>query len=290
MNPRIVIASECPTDYPRLRSEDGGIDVAAILRLIFNFLESRLDDPDALSLWLNEPLVKQKFNLNECEVWSDVCPQDGTRLVEDGAVPEYSIEETLLRAPNGDWWMIVQRFYWECDEPCAGAWCFKVPLPTVCNWFLEHSQLPPLDISSLVEDQVIGGLPRDAVSENLALDPLTEAAANRANVSAAKNYLWGWVEIAKELGQKNDETFQRRLRDMHDRIPSPIVFRGQGSPPMVDRAKLIEWWNSLEERLQELTQMTSDRRATTKAAYPHGRNEIVLPDLKGHVKRRRGKP
>lgn len=101
--------------------------------------------------------------------------------------------------------------------------------------------------------------------------------------------LFGWADIAEAVGQKNDEAFQKRVKALHARIQSPIVFGGQGKPPTVDRAKLLSWWNTLADRLAELESRRRDSKETTRDTYKHGRDGIVVPDIGGHVKKRRTK-
>jgi hypothetical protein len=56
---------------------------------------------------------------------------------------------------------------------------------------------------------------------------------------------------------------------------------------MVDRVKLLAWWNTLEDRYRAKQQKAEDTRATVEAQYRHGSTATVLPDLSGSVHRRR---
>ncbi|MBN2290918.1 MAG: hypothetical protein JXM70_00750 [Pirellulales bacterium] len=103
-----------------------------------------------------------------------------------------------------------------------------------------------------------------------------------------KNYCFGWPEIAVVLKQSNDEKFQKRIKSLHERYPSPIVFGGVGMSPRVEQLKLIEWWNSLEKRWEEIKQKKLDKDASVAESYQYGRDETVVPDIQGHVIRKRG--
>ncbi|MGA2257348.1 MAG: hypothetical protein ABSG53_22045 [Thermoguttaceae bacterium] len=105
--------------------------------------------------------------------------------------------------------------------------------------------------------------------------------------AAPVEYLMNWREILDELKQKNDEekrTRIRRLNDMHD---GPIIFPGQGAQPTVDKAKLLPWWNGLEDRLRELEQQQADRQATVADQVNYGKDGTVVPGIAGGVKKRR---
>ena len=58
---------------------------------------------------------------------------------------------------------------------------------------------------------------------------------------------------------------------------------------MVDKAKLVVWWNDLENQLLERDPRQVDTKATVQGQYDHGRNGKVVPDIAGHVKNRRRK-
>jgi len=102
-----------------------------------------------------------------------------------------------------------------------------------------------------------------------------------------KKYANGWEAIASALEQHNDGAFQKRIKQLHERYPSPIQFGGPGTPPFVEQRKLIEWWNSLENRLSEVQSRRDDQRQSTAEGHAFGRDGVVIPEIQGHEKKRR---
>jgi hypothetical protein len=116
--------------------------------------------------------------------------------------------------------------------------------------------------------------------------PLSPA-IEKHKIPMAKNYLFGWPEIASCLDQKNDDAFQKRIKGLHEKHPSPIAFGGRGTPPKVERSNLIKWWNSLEAIWHELDQRSTNRKESVADSYEHGRDGTVIPGIAGHEKQRR---
>jgi hypothetical protein len=56
----------------------------------------------------------------------------------------------------------------------------------------------------------------------------------------------------------------------------------------VPRDKLLEWWNGLAI-MWETEGAGGNADATLQAQHDYGRNEKVLPDISGHVKKKRRK-
>jgi hypothetical protein len=88
---------------------------------------------------------------------------------------------------------------------------------------------------------------------------------------------------------ENNSENQRRARDLNAKYEGPITLPGRGDQPRVNRDKLLTWWNGLEERFQEIKQKQIDTQATIQDQHDYGRDGKVLPDIAGHVKKRRGK-
>jgi hypothetical protein len=57
----------------------------------------------------------------------------------------------------------------------------------------------------------------------------------------------------------------------------------------VNRDRLLPWWNQLEEQFRQKDQNQADREATVQGQHPYGAQGTVLPNLSGHVKKRRRK-
>jgi hypothetical protein len=103
-------------------------------------------------------------------------------------------------------------------------------------------------------------------------------------------YLMNWREILTCLRMKNNEECRRRVREANERYEGPIILPRAGGQPKVNKDKLLPWWNGLEERFREIEQKRSDAEATVDDQYSYGRNETVVPEIEGHVKKRRKKP
>jgi len=113
--------------------------------------------------------------------------------------------------------------------------------------------------------------------------PETPAVEDQAPVE----YLMNWREILDELKQKNDDEKRDRIRRLNNMHGGPIIFPGRGTQPTVDKAKLVAWWNGLEDRLRELEQQQTDRQATVADQVNYGKDGTVVPDIAGGVKKRR---
>jgi hypothetical protein len=107
--------------------------------------------------------------------------------------------------------------------------------------------------------------------------------------STPAQYLLSWREILDALDLPNNAENQRRVRAMNKQFDGPIALPKQGGQPKVSKDKLMSWWNHLENCFREGAQKDADTRATLDDQHDYGRNERVLPNISGHVKKRRGK-
>jgi hypothetical protein len=114
-----------------------------------------------------------------------------------------------------------------------------------------------------------------------------EQPAEPATPSEPKDYVFGWAEITAALKQINDEAQHKRIRNLHASFPGPIIFGKQGTPPKVDRSKLIDWWNVLEDQWQKSERRQKDIEATVEDSHPYGRTGTVVPDIGGHERKKR---
>jgi hypothetical protein len=104
-----------------------------------------------------------------------------------------------------------------------------------------------------------------------------------------------WREIFHALGIDYDALTladrrrrERRIRTWHDRHGGPIVFAAHpGGQPWVLEHELLAWFAGLQDTERQEEQHRRDRAATVQNRYPHGRTGEVVPDLDGHVRRRR---
>lgn len=115
---------------------------------------------------------------------------------------------------------------------------------------------------------------------------LQQAAASAPNDKPV-SYCFGWAQIVDAIGLKNDQETRNRIRRLNQEHGGPILVEGQGAQPKVNFEKLILWWNGLESRFEELRDKQRDRHATIAATYQHGKDAVVVPDIRGSVKRRR---
>ena len=99
--------------------------------------------------------------------------------------------------------------------------------------------------------------------------------------------LTSWREILVALGLKNNREDQGKVSRLNGRYAGPICIPGRGAQPVVDKAKLIKWWNDLEAKAREAKDRSRDAQATAAAQHDYGRDGVVAPDLAGGVKRRR---
>jgi hypothetical protein len=102
-------------------------------------------------------------------------------------------------------------------------------------------------------------------------------------------YLWNWRDIMAALGLRNTAEARRRLRHFNDIHNGPILMPRAGGQPMVERNRLLAWWNSLQLILEAAKQRCADQHATTANQHAYGRQATVVPDLAGSVKKRRAR-
>lgn len=104
-----------------------------------------------------------------------------------------------------------------------------------------------------------------------------------------KKLLFGWPSILDALNQRNDKSSRDRVSRLNKSSDGPIKQGTQGKQPVVDRDRLIPWWSGLEARHANSVQRETDKEATVSKSYEHGRDGEVVPDIAGHVLKRRGK-
>ena len=116
--------------------------------------------------------------------------------------------------------------------------------------------------------------------------------AGRSGDSAApqpadpKPLLASWREILVALEMKDNREDKQKVARLNETYNGPIVIPGQGRQPLVDKAKLIEWWNNLAV-IAQADNRQRDAQATVGAKYDYGRHGKVVPEISGSVKERR---
>jgi hypothetical protein len=116
--------------------------------------------------------------------------------------------------------------------------------------------------------------------------PITQRAT--AKSLPPKSYLTSWREILAAVGMANNKTSRTAVKKLNRTYAGPIVTPKQGAQPKADKAKLLEWWNGLEQQFLDEQQRKSDAEATVAEQHPYGKDGIVVPGISGRVKRRRG--
>jgi hypothetical protein len=156
---------------------------------------------------------------------------------------------------------------------------------------LKAEQAEALPLAELLE-KLRGGPPagNDAgqtpVGETLTQpDPAAACAAQEP-----KDYLLSWREILFALKLKNTRDRQRLVRRLNHFHCGPILFTGAGSQPRAVKDNLLTWWNALEHVWKASEQTRTDAQESTREQYDCGRDGTVVPDIAGHVKRRRKRP
>jgi hypothetical protein len=184
-------------------------------------------------------------------------------------------------------------------KPCAAR--APLPSPLASPIVPASGKLPPAPESSTILDSRRGpdSPPSDLASPPPPPSRSSEERANSTIQQAAQvptppapssptQYLWNWREILDALDMKNNDENQRRVRDANRQYGGPIILPPRGGQPKVSKAKLLEWWNHLEIRF--LTEVGEDNtQASLQAQYEYGKEGTVLPDISGHVKKRRRK-
>jgi hypothetical protein len=100
-------------------------------------------------------------------------------------------------------------------------------------------------------------------------------------------YLLSWGEILGAVGLKNNEQNRHRVRDLNAQYGGPIIRPPQGGQPKANKDKLLRWWAGLEERFREAERKDIDTRASVKERHNYGRAGEVVPNIGGHVTKRR---
>lgn len=102
-----------------------------------------------------------------------------------------------------------------------------------------------------------------------------------------KELLANWREIVIALGMRNNDEDKRKVERLNKTYNGPIMKPGQGKQPIVDKVKLLEWWNNLEKLVESQMEQARDARLTVQDTHPYGREGEVVPEISGQVKKRR---
>jgi len=157
--------------------------------------------------------------------------------------------------------------------------------------------------SALAADPVATGGTQAAADESTGKPPATTAAGNpeqddnptgkvpaidvQRSSAVPPVYLNTWREILITLGLKNNREDKQKVSRLNRTYSGPINIPGQGKQPFVDKAKLLEWWASLEAKVKEARQREQDAQATIANRHDFHRDGEVVPDISGGVTKRR---
>ena len=113
------------------------------------------------------------------------------------------------------------------------------------------------------------------------------ATARRAEPLQPKTYISGWNAILKRLGQKYSEAAKNLVARYNADYSGPIVTPRVGGRPEVEESALLEWWNSIYLRFEELKNQREGAARDAAASHNYGRTGSVAPAIAGEVKHRR---
>jgi hypothetical protein len=107
--------------------------------------------------------------------------------------------------------------------------------------------------------------------------------------SSPRKYRFGWPDILNALELPNNDESRNRVKNLNAKHNGPIIVETKGSQPKADEARLISWWNGLEELWQAEVENKNNAAATVADTHKYGKNGEVVPGIDGHVKKRRSK-
>lgn len=137
-------------------------------------------------------------------------------------------------------------------------------------------------------EQVAGNIPADVLHE-VAVRDSTQAETRSVEATRPAEpveLLIGWLEIIKALGRKDSAEERTAMKQLNKKYDGPIITK-QGAKTVASRAKLVEWWNSLEQIFLDAANKQRDQSATTEGTYQYGKTATVVPEISGHIVKRR---
>jgi hypothetical protein len=225
-----------------------------------------------------------KAIVNACETWRGADYPDPQR--------KYALRVFRDTMHGASEEQVRERLQAAADKKKREVWRWFRDLPPTFLWKppLEEAAPRPLTVGEYYGGQT-NAPPLDAVrpaGENGDRSP-QQPVEGQTSPSLPTQYLLNWREILAALDLNNNAENQRRVRQLNEKFAGPIALPGQGGQPRVSKGKLVSWWNGLEERFQEIEQKEANTEATLQAQHDYGRAGTVLPDISGHVKKRRRK-
>jgi hypothetical protein len=116
--------------------------------------------------------------------------------------------------------------------------------------------------------------------------PAVLASGGQSTVLAKpRKLLDGWRDITAALEMKYSD--RDKIKGLNDRCKGPIKASGKGTKPLVYADELIDWWNQMANKQQELVNAHEGRKLSATAQYNYGREGTAAPEITGSVKKRR---
>lgn len=112
-----------------------------------------------------------------------------------------------------------------------------------------------------------------------------EAARNDPKDLKPKKLLAGWHEITAALETPYSD--RDKIGSLNDRFLGPIVNNGRGTQPIVEKDKLLEWWNGLTIQAEDSANRRDGAKASAEAQHNYGRAGTAAPEIGGQVRKRR---
>ncbi|MDX1963921.1 MAG: hypothetical protein SFX18_12265 [Pirellulales bacterium] len=238
---------------------------------------------DILPSWNWQLLLREIANTKELQ--GETILNDALRIVERELGKRFGIEgEAAAEPANGDPAPNV-RFSDDCHSV---NWHGEVltfsTTQAVAMRVLKDSQ------GTVLVRKVVGD---DAGKQRVAagvimLQGQTQNISGAADDVKPLDLLFGWREIIAALGRPYSKEEIRRIKKLSNSTVGPIPSPGKGGQICCERGKLLEWWNRLEKRHDELQQRNIDRDATTSGHYDYGQRGLqIIPEIAGAVKKQK---
>jgi hypothetical protein len=106
--------------------------------------------------------------------------------------------------------------------------------------------------------------------------------------SPPTQYLLSWRDILDAVGMPNNSENRVRVRNLNKEYEGPISLPRKGGQPKVVKDKLLIWWDHLEI-LFKTSGAGNNTKMSVETQYPYGKDGTVIPDISGHIKKRRRK-
>ena len=118
-----------------------------------------------------------------------------------------------------------------------------------------------VEIKQIGSPSCMAPLATATASQPVAVKPVDDEAP-----LAPKVYLSGWLDILEAVGLKNNNTDKNKVLSLNKRYQGPIPKVGRGGKPRVEKGKLLDWWNGLEEKFQASDAARKDKASAAASA------------------------